>query len=280
MFLCKIKIQNLYYEEEVKMAIPIIFGGIAAATGITGAVKGVKGALDSHEASEVQERAERILREAQSMMKKEKEFATKEIQDLGKTKLNAYANQINCFVETFAKIKGIELTDSIGIDEMNKMQISEAKLKEMQDTALSARDVIGGGITGVGAGVLLGWGTYGGVMALGTASTGTAIATLSGAAATNATLAWLGGGAIAAGGGGMALGSVILGGIVAGPALLVAGTIFGASAKAKVDNAYGNLAEIRGVASQLQAGSAELHVIGINAEQLHRLLTLKSEIMY
>lgn len=49
--------------------------------------------------------------------------------------------------------------------------------------------------------------------AYGTASTGTAIATLSGAAATNATLAAFGGGAVAAGGGGMALGTAAIGGI-------------------------------------------------------------------
>ncbi len=94
----------------------------------------------------------------------------------------------------------------------------------------------------VGAGVLLGGlggaalGTAGGfaaagattaaVMALGTASTGTAIASLSGVAATNATLAALGGGAIAAGGGGMALGSTILGATTLGVGLLVGGIIF------------------------------------------------------
>lgn len=44
----------------------------------------------------------------------------------------------------------------------------------------------------------------------GTASTGTAISTLSGAAATNAATAWLGGGALAAGGGGMAAGTITL----------------------------------------------------------------------
>ena len=49
----------------------------------------------------------------------------------------------------------------------------------------------------------------------GTASTGTAIASLSGAAATNAALAWLGGGALAAGGGGMAAGEFFL--ALAGP---------------------------------------------------------------
>ncbi|UVJ40560.1 hypothetical protein [Arthrobacter sp. CJ23] len=58
----------------------------------------------------------------------------------------------------------------------------------------------------------------------GTASTGTAISTLSGAAATNATLAWLGGGALAAGGGGTAAGSALL--AMAGP---IGWTIAGAT---------------------------------------------------
>ena len=49
----------------------------------------------------------------------------------------------------------------------------------------------------------------------GTASTGTAISALSGAAATNAALAWLGGGALAVGGGGMVAGHAFL--ALAGP---------------------------------------------------------------
>ena len=52
--------------------------------------------------------------------------------------------------------------------------------------------------------------TYGLVGALGTASTGTAISTLSGAAATKATLALLGGGTVAAGGLGIVGGTVVL----------------------------------------------------------------------
>ena len=50
--------------------------------------------------------------------------------------------------------------------------------------------------------------------AWGTASTGTAIGSLSGAAATNASLAWFGGGAVSAGGGGMATGAFVVGGVV------------------------------------------------------------------
>jgi hypothetical protein len=55
-----------------------------------------------------------------------------------------------------------------------------------------------------------------GVTAFASASTGTAISSLSGAAATKAILAFLGGGAVSSGGGGIAAGTVVLGGITAG----------------------------------------------------------------
>jgi len=61
-----------------------------------------------------------------------------------------------------------------------------------------------------------------------TASTGTAIASLSGIAATNATLAALGGGTLAAGGGGVAAGTVVLAGISAtGVGIIAAGVAAG-----------------------------------------------------
>jgi len=54
----------------------------------------------------------------------------------------------------------------------------------------------------------------------GTAGTGTAISSLSGAAASNAAMAWLGGGTVASGGGGMAAGAAVLTG---GAAIAIAG---------------------------------------------------------
>lgn len=63
------------------------------------------------------------------------------------------------------------------------------------------------------------------VATFGSASTGTAISTLSGAAAHNATLAWLGGGALSAGGGGMALGATALNIFTVGPTLLIGGLV-------------------------------------------------------
>jgi hypothetical protein len=77
--------------------------------------------------------------------------------------------------------------------------------------------VVAGQGTGLGIGVSTGAWIL--VAHFGTASTGTAIAGLTGAAAHSAILAWFGGGAVLAGGGGMAVGSLAIGGIVALPVL-------------------------------------------------------------
>lgn len=77
-------------------------------------------------------------------------------------------------------------------------------------------------VTASGAGALTSAGAWAAVSAFGVASTGTAIGGLSGAAASNAALAWFGGGSLATGGGGMALGSVVIGGLVILPLIGVA----------------------------------------------------------
>lgn len=87
--------------------------------------------------------------------------------------------------------------------------------------------------TGVGvaaAGPIACW--LGGAGILGTASTGTAISTLSGVALSNASLAALGGGAVAAGGVGVAGGTAV----VAGAVGLTGGAISGSVAANMTDN--------------------------------------------
>jgi hypothetical protein len=81
------------------------------------------------------------------------------------------------------------------------------------------------GAAGAGGGALATVGIMTLATTYGTASTGTAIATLSGAAAKSAALAWLGGGAASAGGGGVALGSVVLTGGAAIAAIAVSAVV-------------------------------------------------------
>lgn len=152
--------------------------------------------------------------------------------------------------------------------------LSKDDMLSVQKAALDMRQIVGGGVTALGAGGLAGLAAYGGVGLLGatTATTGAAIGSLSGVAATNATLAWLGGGALSAGGFGMAGGAAVLGGIVAGPVLAIGGMMLASKAEEARHNAYGNREKARAAAEQMK--TAETVTIGIRKRfnEIHGVL--------
>ncbi len=106
----------------------------------------------------------------------------------------------------------------------------------------------------------------------GVASTGTAISALSGAAATNAALAWLGGGALAVGGGGMAAGEAFLalagpvGWAIAGVSLIASGLFFWKSSSDKK-----RLESIFTAISERDIKSYELAVVELK-ERISRII--------
>jgi hypothetical protein len=86
-----------------------------------------------------------------------------------------------------------------------------------------------------------------------TASTGAAISGLSGAAAQSAILAWLGGGSLAVGGGGMALGSVVLGGIAVAPAIAIGGFVLAAQGEKAVTKAVAYQSDVAQAIQRIRA---------------------------
>lgn len=112
----------------------------------------------------------------------------------------------------------------------------------------------------------------------GTASTGTAISALSGAAASNAAIAWLGGGALATGGGGMAAGQALL--ALAGPiGWGIAGTTLLASVLLTVKKRFKLQEKKKDEITKLQNLTNELRKIGVNIEQLiNQTVSLKVEL--
>jgi len=116
------------------------------------------------------------------------------------------------------------------------------------------------------------FGAYSLATTLATASTGTAIAGLSGAAATNATLAFFGGGSLAAGGLGMAGGAAVLGGLVAGPALAILGIVASSKANANYEDAKSNLAKAKAFKSEISAAIVESTGIRRCASMFYRFL--------
>ena len=160
------------------------------------------------------------------------------------------------FVDVFNKIHSIELQNSVGLIESNKYRLDEKDLRELETMSTVATSTLKGLVGGASAGALTAAGAYGAAMTFGAASTGTAIASLTGIAAQNATLAFLGGGALAAGGGGIALGTTILGGVVAGPAIAILGAVLSASADENYYKARSQREEAKKLAEELKTVSS------------------------
>lgn len=142
------------------------------------------------------------------------------INDLGKHDYDLY-NALVRIQEQFDKIRNVSSDKMLQYQEIKKVSLSwKQQVDKIESDYEDAKKAnIGGGAAGASFGVGLAalgpTAAMGIATTFGVASTGTAISSLNGAAATNAALAWLGGGALSAGGGGMAAGNFLLG--LAGP---------------------------------------------------------------
>lgn len=242
------------------MAIPIIVGVAAAAAGIYGAVKGVSGALDHSNAKDMNNNARSLVETANEKVEVQRKVINNVLEDYGQRKLRAFNGVIADFIETFERLKNVDLGQSPELDKLTVGEFNKEVLGGLRSDYQALQDAGLGLGAGVGGGAALAFGAYNGTMLLASASTGTAISSLGGVAATNATLAWLGGGSLAAGGYGMAGGMMVLGGIVAGPALAIFGHILGSKGETALNDAKSNLEQAETLVKE-----AELMVIKLKA---------------
>ena len=142
------------------------------------------------------------------------------IEELGKQSEILYSDYIQ-IQELFDKIRNVSSTEIEIFNEIRNSYLSWKQTAQSLEnpnkhnqikTASSSAMGIGTGIAVASVSPTIAMGI---ATTFGVASTGTAISSLSGAAAVNATLAWLGGGTLAAGGSGILGGGLLLG--MAGP---------------------------------------------------------------
>ena len=215
------------------MPLPFILAGAALASAAYGAKKGYDGYQSHSEADTIVTDAKQRYDEKREVFDEHERATTMALEVLGKQEL-----EIGQRIGEF-KVLADKLQQQINAGRENKLKVNipKHKLQEIEEYSYTAVGVLGT-VAGAGsAGVAAGFAVYGGVMALGAASTGTAISSLAGAAATNATLAAIGGGSLATGGLGMAGGTAILGAAVAGPVLAIAGWAYNSHGEEALRNA-------------------------------------------
>lgn len=201
------------------MPLPFILGGAAVALAGTGIKKGLNARKKNQEAEQLIISAENRLAIPLENFKKEQRKMEVYLSDFARFKVMVFKVQIQNFID-FIKTCKNSANSELNIENIS---FTDKELHSLESEITKVDNISSGLVKGTTSGALIAFGTYGAVGTFATASTGTAIGTLSGAAATNATLAWLGGGSLAAGGGGMAVGAAVLGGVVAAPLIAIAG---------------------------------------------------------
>ena len=179
---------------------------------------GLQGLQDRKKAAEIKQICDEYVAAAEQLTEHRRIQLNVHIEEFGALRLEALHETLGRFLRVMEalkqrnRVKEYELLAGLGIDtqSLDSMETLDMTVGE------SLRTTAATGALGIAA--VLGTPALvtSAVGSLATASTGTAISSLSGAAANSAILAWLGGGSIAAGGGGMAAGTVVMAGITAG----------------------------------------------------------------
>ncbi len=262
------------------MAIPLLFIGIIGATGGTGLVKSAKAVYDQISAKDTNRLAQAIIDKAKETTDTFRKNSGEAVTALGEEKIFVLEHSVQRFIASFEKLHNVDFTMSAGLNEVHKLKMNKEsfeELKQMHSLAVSLAEGVAGGAA---MGAVTAFGAYGAVSMFGTASTGTAIAALSGSAATNATLAFLGGGALSVGSISLAAGTMVLGGLVAGPALAVLGFVVGAKASANKNDARSNLVIAREFDEEMKTAQILCDSIRRRAATFDRLLMKLNGILY
>lgn len=268
--------------------IPLILGAVALGTAAFGMGAGVAGVTNMNEANEIGKRAQERYEYVLKKLKADWEATNKAAEVYGQMQLYVKQRTIRRFVD-FIKRNISQRADQDDLKFLLGIGISVQLIEEYKAATIEASKFFTGGHSSAITGAAAGQGAVSLVGLFGTASTGTAISGLSGAAAWNATLAWLGGGSLAAGGGGMALGTVVLGGITVAPALAVGGFMLAGEGEkaltlareydAKVNTEVAKLKKTRDFLKQAKRRTTELAdlVYDLNTQATVALNELESQ---
>ena len=225
-----------------------------------------EGITHSEEIKELVDSAQLMYDSATERLETHKKSTSRSLENLGKLKLEAWSGDINTFLGRFGAFANVQMKciDDQNLDFIERDLSPNQLMVNMKTASITANEVLKAGALSIGTGALVGIASYGGVMMFAKASTGTAIATLSGAAKTNATLAWFGGGSIKSGGMGMLAGKVVLAGVVLAPIAIVAGTIAAAKGKER-------LAEAKKVHAEAKHAVAQMETVITGLEGIERI---------
>ena len=250
----------------------MVLGAATVGAGLTySGMTSVEGFSNSVEADEKIAKAKIIYKDINNKLDKAQEKTIGKMQNLNQLKVNIYANEIMESISIIEKIKNIKQTETT-ISEF-KFKFTPEEIKEVKKTSIEATKIAKGSLDGLGTSAAISSLTTSLVANFGVASTGTAISSLSGAAAQRATLAALGGGAIKAGGAGMAGGQVMLGGISLVPTAIIMSHKYAQNSEKKLTEATRYYSQIREEVGKIEGTISWLeNSVNVRVDEIHNTL--------
>ena len=94
------------------MPLPLLFIGVAAATGGLGAGKAIKAGVDASHAKRINRSANDIVEASTAQLNAQRFACGKVLRQLGEEKLFVLNHSINAFLDTFSRIKNVDFRDS------------------------------------------------------------------------------------------------------------------------------------------------------------------------
>ena len=257
------------------MVLPFILAGISVSSGLVGIGKGFRARGRFEQAKALNEKSESSYKVQKRRLETVRLSCQTSLKDLGKQKLEAMDTYMRRFAFSFSRLKDVQLSDVPSMAAYPKTDLQEMQLQTIRFETIDALKMV---IASSAAGATAGFVSYGAVGALATtATTGAAIAGLGGIAASNATMAWLGGGALSVGGLGVAGGTWILGSIVGGPVLACGGMVASAKSKEALANAKAQAAQALKLIKQMEMVEAATLLIKSRAEQILHIIDVLLE---
>lgn len=246
------------------MPLPFLLAGLAVGAGALG--------VTGHSmAKETNEKARNVARDAEALYNSEKhllelsqERAEAELTDLGMRKKHVMDTSVKQFLDSYGKIKNIELSESVGLSKILKFDLDNQEVFQLSEISSVYQAAFTGGLAGGVAGAAIALAVSGSLpVVTGTLSlAGTAVA--------------LGEVGLA---GGLA-GSALLTGIsmtpfaaIAGPAIFVSGISSSMKADENLEKAETMYAEAVNAVEEMKKSKTMLEAIGKRAGMFDRLLT-------
>lgn len=251
--------------------MPAILIGVGVATGGSGVALGGQGARDLKRSKDRLKEAGLGYERRRAQTEDALAATNSALEALGK-------QQRHAFVDVLVRMGDFLRRHEQQARESERLLVegvdaTMTKIPGLRSLGVDAVAWIGGALGSAAAGAGAGAGITAAANSFGVASTGAAISGLTGVAAESATLAFLGGGSLASGGGGMALGAMALNFVTIGPALLVGGLAVKGQGTKAITRARESEAKIAVAVAELDETDTRLKGVDARAAELRGLLT-------